>query len=368
MVKLRNFLVFIFETIFRWVSVPVEPGLLEFGKPNKDSPVFITANYDLTVRRVIKHLRQLSCYLLVAPTKGINVWCASCGGDFNEHSVISVIKTSGISEKVSHRTLIAPQLSAPGINVENVRKETGWNIKFGPVYARDIPKYIKEGYKKTKEMKMVRFGIKPRVEMASVYFFSLFLIFTPILWAISMFFPQIVQGSVAWWILRFIVLTVTMVYGLYLLLPSLPIKSGLARITIGEILVLLSLELYGFALYGNFLHYTDLSLFSFVIASLLGIDFNGNTPTEKSGLGEFFYKRGAKKMAFITGTYKLTKYGEITIEQEKCIGCKMCIEVCPRDVYEFNENINKAILLHPERCVNCGACVKQCLGNCLEIK
>ena len=66
---------------------------------------------------------MLDCYLLVAPSKGINVWCASCGGEFNEFPAISAIKTSGISEKVKYRILIAPQLSAPGIDIKKVREE-----------------------------------------------------------------------------------------------------------------------------------------------------------------------------------------------------------------------------------------------------
>ena len=111
----------------------------------------MTCNYDLTVNRVSKYLRGLDCYLLVAPSKGINVWCASCGGDFNEFSVISAIKTSGINGKVKHRVLIAPQLSAPGIDVKKVKEETGWTIRFGPVYAKDIPKYIRNGFKKTEK-------------------------------------------------------------------------------------------------------------------------------------------------------------------------------------------------------------------------
>ncbi|MFX1450776.1 MAG: ferredoxin family protein, partial [Promethearchaeota archaeon] len=63
----------------------------------------------------------------------------------------------------------------------------------------------------------------------------------------------------------------------------------------------------------------------------------------------------------------LQPYGEIKIEREKCIGCLVCIEVCPRDVYVFNKNDKKADLINPERCINCNACVKRCLAQCLMI-
>ncbi|MCD6484848.1 MAG: ferredoxin family protein [Candidatus Odinarchaeota archaeon] len=58
----------------------------------------------------------------------------------------------------------------------------------------------------------------------------------------------------------------------------------------------------------------------------------------------------------------------MSLDTEKCIGCKLCLGVCPKNVYEFDDLTHKAKLARPERCVNCSACVKQCLGKCLEIK
>lgn len=368
MVETRGKLTYLFETLFRWIKVPVEPGLVEIGNPDENSPVFLTCNYDLTVRRVIKQLKGLDCYLLIAPTKGINVWCASCGDDFNEHSVISVIKITDINERVKYRVLIAPQLSAPGINIEKVREETGWKIRFGPVYAKDIPEYIKSGFKKTKEMRTVKFDAKNRLEMASVYFFTIALIFAPILAAITWFFPQLISVSPLWWILDMLGFCGIMVYSMYLVLPSMPIKSGVLRVTTGEVFFGTLIAVYAWIMNDQILNYIDFLLLSLVVSLILAIDFNGTTPIEKSGLGEFYYKRGAKEMKFITGSYKLGAYGNITMDEEKCIGCKLCIEVCPRAVYEFNNATNKAQLIHPELCVNCSACVKQCPVKCLEIK
>jgi len=165
------------EWLFRWVPSTVEPGLRVFGNPDENSPVFLTCNYGLTVKRVSKYLKKLNCYLLVAPSKGINVWCAACGKEFNEFSVISAIKTSGISEKVKHRILIAPQLSAPGIDIKKVKEETGWNVRFGPVYAEDIPEYVRRNFRKTEKMRLVEFKLKDRLEMATIYFFTMGLIF-----------------------------------------------------------------------------------------------------------------------------------------------------------------------------------------------
>ena len=130
---------------------------------------FVTCNFDLTVRRVVKALQGLDCYLLVAPSKGINVWCAAGGGMFNAHSVTSVLKTSRIAEKVDHRTLILPQFSAPGIDVRRVEAETGWRCRFGPVYAQDIPAYVAANLHKTDDMRRARFPLGDRLEMAVMW-------------------------------------------------------------------------------------------------------------------------------------------------------------------------------------------------------
>ncbi len=361
--KLRSRFIYVLETFLRWISVPIEPGLIEVGNPDENSPVLVTCNYDLTVRRVLKHLKNMDCYLLIAPSNGINVWCASCGGDFDEHSVITAIKLTNISEKVKHRTLILPQLSAPGVDVEKIYEETGWRAVFGPVYAKDIPKYVQNGFKKTREMSLVKFGIKSRIEMASIYFFTITLILLPIFALITFLLPNMIASPLTW-ILKLISFSALMIYGMYLFLPSLPIKSGLKRVAIWEILILIIL-FSAAIIKGNIFTYIDLLVTSLLMSVLVGFDFNGTLPTEKSGLGEWFYKRGSKEMKFLTGTYKLTTYGVINMQREKCINCGLCIEVCPRGVY-VEEN-GEILLAHGEKCVNCSACVKQCPVKCLEI-
>jgi len=58
-------------------------GLYRVGHPDRKSPVLITGNYELTVRRLVRELDgQVDCWLLVANSRGINVWCAAGGGYF----------------------------------------------------------------------------------------------------------------------------------------------------------------------------------------------------------------------------------------------------------------------------------------------
>ena len=64
---------------------------------------------------------------------------------------------------VKHRLLILPQLGAVGINASAVRQRTGFRVQFGPILAADIPAYVKDGYKKTREMSTVRFPLRDRL-------------------------------------------------------------------------------------------------------------------------------------------------------------------------------------------------------------
>ena len=118
---------------------PVKTGLIRVGQPDRQSPVLVTGNLGLTVRRVLRALRGLDAYLLVANSRGINVWCAASGGHFTSNGVISVVKTSGIDNLVEHRRLVLPQLSATGVERSVVEEKTGWRVVFGPVYAEDNP-------------------------------------------------------------------------------------------------------------------------------------------------------------------------------------------------------------------------------------
>lgn len=38
---------------------------------------------------------------------------------------------------------------------------------------------------------------------------------------------------------------------------------------------------------------------------------------------------------------------QVIIDQDECIGCQSCVEICP-DVFQFNERIGKAQVANPE--------------------
>ncbi len=170
-VTLRTLLVDLWGLFLRIIPPypKVRPGLYAIGEPDADSPVLVTGNFDLTVRRVVRALDgQADVWLLVADSAGINVWCAAGGGFFSAEKVIAAVKSSGVAKVVRHHALILPQLCANGVDGWQVREATGWGVHWGPVRARDLPAYLAAGRKKTDAMRYVRFPLKDRLEMVTV--------------------------------------------------------------------------------------------------------------------------------------------------------------------------------------------------------
>jgi hypothetical protein len=141
----------------------VEPGVYALGTPDGNSPVLVSANYKLTFDTLRSKLAGLDCWLLILDTKGVNVWCAAGKGTFGTCELVNRIETSGLSEIVSHRKLILPQLGAPGVSAHEVERRTGFSVIFGPVRAGDIKKFIASGYKAEKEMRRVKFTFWDRL-------------------------------------------------------------------------------------------------------------------------------------------------------------------------------------------------------------
>ncbi len=142
------------------------PGLYRVGGPNRESPVFVTANYKLTVDAVRRELTGLSAWLLVLDTKGVNVWCAAGKGTFGTTELVQRIQAVDLAEVVGHRDLVLPQLGATGVAAHEVKRATGFTVRYGPVRARDIREYLAAGMYATPQMRRVTFGWKERVVLA----------------------------------------------------------------------------------------------------------------------------------------------------------------------------------------------------------
>ncbi|ADY73089.1 iron sulfur cluster binding protein (4Fe-4S ferredoxin family protein) [Desulfurobacterium thermolithotrophum DSM 11699] len=54
------------------------------------------------------------------------------------------------------------------------------------------------------------------------------------------------------------------------------------------------------------------------------------------------------------------------IDQGLCIGCKICIEVCPMGVFVMSGE--KAVVMNPEKCNGCEICVENCPVDAITLK
>lgn len=156
----------------RWgigrMNYKVVPGLYSVGKPDKNSPVLVTANYKLTFDSLRKELTGLNVWILVLDTKGVNVWCAAGKGTFGTDELGQRVGAVRLSEVVTHRTLILPQLGATGVAAHEVAKRCGFHVVYGPVRARDIKEFLHAGMKATPEMRQVRFTFADRLVLTPV--------------------------------------------------------------------------------------------------------------------------------------------------------------------------------------------------------
>jgi hypothetical protein len=146
----------------------ISPGIYCVGEPTDKSPVLVTANYKMTFDSLRKELAGVDAWVLVLDTKGINVWCAAGKGTFGTGEIIKRLESTGLSRIVSHRTLILPQLGAPGVAAHEVSKKSGFRVVYGPVRAGDIKAFIGAGMKATKDMRTVEFTLADRVTLIPI--------------------------------------------------------------------------------------------------------------------------------------------------------------------------------------------------------
>lgn len=341
-------------TLLRFLPLSSKTGLIRLGNPDRHSPVLLTANYVLTVSRVKWALAGINAFLLVANSKGINVWCAATGGHLTAHQVISALKTTGVEQLVDHRKVILPQLAATGIEANTVKERSGWQVVWGPVCAKDIPAFVRAGCHKTPTMRQVDFPWKQRLEMAVAWAFPISVI------------PGIIM--VSFWPEAVAMLT-SLVWGLYLLificfpiyrqwLSSKGKRVGFIFFDFGRgglQLILWGIAIIGLATYSilsgghGWAFFLCWAMISFFLVLVVSLDLMGSTPVYKSGLHE-------------------DRWLGISLDEVRCRGVGFCEQVCPRNCYKMDLNERKVILTEPGRCVQCGACIVQCPFNALFFK
>ncbi len=328
--RVQDWLLEFLQTAFRLFPWPTEAGLRSIGTPDESSPVLLTCNYDLTVRRLVAALAGCDVWLVVAPTAGINVWCAAAGGHMSSHQIVSALKTSGVAERVRHRNVILPQLAATGVLALEVFRRCRWRVRFGPVDANDLPAYLASG-EKTDAMRRVRFSLRDRLEMAAS-------------WAAP---TALVLGGGAFFIRPEWALPLTgLVVAMAVLLFSVYDRLGPRRKAIFTLGAGVGSVAATWLAGGAAAALATAAIAAFFVSALLTYDYTGSTPIEG---GSHFEERE----------------WSITLDTNRCEGVYRCWEVCPEACFEKLESERKVALAHDERCIRCGACVVQCPQDAL---
>lgn len=338
---------------FRLFPCPTALGLQKIGNPGPDSPVLVTCNFYTTVKRLKKALAGLDLWLLVAESKGVNVWCAAGAEEFSTRSVVSAVKVSGIAETVGHRKLILPPLCAPGVKASEVREQTGFSVRWGPVRMEDIPAFLASGNKRTEAMKRATYNLGERLDTG-----------------IGSLFPFYFLGALGFLILGpgllldYLLLGAATFFLFMLAVPVLPGRSGLSKIIIPEALMALAL-IAGLFSPGirQALPRADI-LIAMVMLAVWATELGGLASTLPSDLDPFLARHGIGAIGnvYLAGTVRtelLNGYRRLTFHPYRCIGCRTCTEICPRGVWEMGEE-HKAAMARPERCTACRACLVQC--------
>jgi NAD-dependent dihydropyrimidine dehydrogenase PreA subunit len=56
---------------------------------------------------------------------------------------------------------------------------------------------------------------------------------------------------------------------------------------------------------------------------------------------------------------------KVEVDEDKCIGCEECVEVCPVDVFEMQDE--KSVPVNADECIGCESCVEACEQEAIKV-
>ncbi len=331
------------DTALRFLPHRAPTGLIRIGHPTRSSPVLVTCNFTLTIRRLREVLSGRDAWLLCANSNGINVWCAAGGGHLTHHDVISVVRTSGIEREVDGRELILPQLGATGIEPKRITEVTGWKTRWGPARLEDLPAYLDRGKRVKPPERHMRFPLWERLEMAAMWNILTAAIAGPIFgliggWRVGVATALLVLGTV---------------FALFAMLPVVPIRRGIRWLTMAAFAGL------GFGIGAGALaalagvtpwHLLLVAIAAVITMLVVAVDLAGSTPLLPSYINSFHNN------------------AHIELIADKCTGAADCVKVCPSDVLEMTGRARKVKIARDDQCIQCGACIVQCPEDALRFR
>lgn len=285
----------------------INPGLYCVGDAGPESPVLVTANYKLSFDALRRELSGLAAWILVADTRGINVWCAAGKGTFCADEIGLQVLRARLDQVVSHRELILPQLGASGVAALDLKKKCGFAGIFGPLRAADIRQFLAKNKKADEAMRAVTFSLGERLVLVPVEIslaWKLFVLATVLIFPLSGIGPDIFSLQAAWH--RGLAATGATLLAILagavatpLLLPWLPGRQfWLKGVQAGGVSGLAYILFLNETVWS--LSVAGLWLWTVAVASYLAMNFTGSTPyTSLSGV-EMEMRRGLPVQAGAT--------------------------------------------------------------------
>lgn len=348
--------------LFRLFPTPTPLGLRKVGTPDRGSPVLVTCNFDLTVRRLLRALRGTDAWVLVAQSRGVNVWCAAGGREFDTDAVVSAVKTSRIADHVEHRTLLLPPLGAPGIRAVDVEQRTGWTVRWGPVRMTDLPRFLAAGGESRDEpMKRATWRLGERLDTALGSLFG-FLLLGGIGFAV--FGPGL--------LLDYVLVSALTFVGFWAIVPWVPGRLGLQRALLIDLVLAAALVACELLLEIPAPRPRADLITAMALVLVFGAEVGGMASTLGSELDPLIARLGIRKMGNVAfaGTVRtdlLNGWRTLTHSPERCTACTHCHEVCPLGVWEPGDG-GRAVLAHPAACTACTACLTQCPSGAIQAR
>jgi hypothetical protein len=270
----------------------VAPGMYAVGSPDRESPVFVSANYKLSFDALRKELTQIDAWILVLDTRGVNVWCAAGKGTFSTRELVDRIARVKLDLFVGHKKVVVPQLAATGVAARDVQKQSGFEVVWGPVRAADLEAFMQNGARAEERMRRVTFSLAERIVLIPVEIALLWkkaAILVTALFFLSGFGEGIYSLTAVWERGTVAVFAVAVgvaagVIVMPVLLPWLPATSFAAKGFMAGALVGIPV-IAGSGFNSGLGGAVALLLFILSLSSFLAMNFTGSTPfTSPSGV------------------------------------------------------------------------------------
>jgi ubiquinone/menaquinone biosynthesis C-methylase UbiE len=133
------------------LPLAVKSGLYRLGQPTSASPLFLTSNFYMTFKAVVKALQGWDCWLLVEDSEGWNVWCATQAGVFSAEKAVTLMRAYDLEATLDHPRIVIPLLG--GKIARRLKELIGWEVIKGPIQARDLPEFIENDFVTTPAMR-----------------------------------------------------------------------------------------------------------------------------------------------------------------------------------------------------------------------